>query len=162
MSNKPVFVIRKASESDFTEIFAMISELAEFEKATHKLTNSVAQMLEEKHYFECIVAETVTGEIAGMALYYFAYYTWVGKSLYLDDLYVKPQFRGLGLGTQLITDVVAIAQKEHCKRMRWQVLEWNQSAINLYRKLGANIDAEWLNCDLSANEINKFAVSTEK
>ena len=148
--------IRKASEKDFNAILALIHELAAFEKAPEKVTNTPAQMEKEKDYFLCYVAETNEMEIVGMALYFFAYYTWVGKSLYLDDLYVKESYRGQGIGTKLLTKILEIAKKENCKRVRWQVLNWNKPAIDMYRKCGASIDNEWINCDVDAHGILDF------
>jgi GNAT superfamily N-acetyltransferase len=104
-------------------------------------------MREEKKYFDFFVAE-MEGEIVGMALYFFAYYTWVGKSLYLDDLYVKPAFRGQNIGKALLEKVIEVAKDEKCKRMRWQVLDWNTSAIEFYKKMNATLSQEWINCDL--------------
>jgi ribosomal protein S18 acetylase RimI-like enzyme len=80
----------------------------------------------------------------------------VGKSLYLDDLYVKESFRKLKIGSALLNEVMKIAKAENCKRVRWQVLHWNQNAINLYKKVGAFIDEEWLNCDFDAEGIRNF------
>ena len=148
--------IRKSTEADFPAILGLIKELALFEKAPEKVTNTVEQMKEEQGLFRSIVAETKTGEIVGMALYFFAYYTWVGKSLYLDDLYVKETHRKLKIGTSLLNEIMEIARTENCKRVRWQVLHWNQNAINLYKKVGAIIDEEWLNCDFDAEGIQKF------
>ncbi len=139
--------IRKAMVSDYPSIFSMIKELAVFEKVPEKVKNSVEQMIEEKDFFSCYVAETADGQIAGFALYYFVYYTWVGKSLYLDDLYVKETFRGNGIGTKLLKEVIGFAKKENCKRVRWQVLDWNKPAIDLYKKMGVTLDGEWINCD---------------
>ncbi len=154
--------IRKATETDFPAILGLIKELALFEKAPEKVTNSVEQMNEEKQFFRCIVAESKTGEIVGMALYFFAYYTWVGKSLYLDDLYVKEIYRKMKIGTALLNEVMEIARTENCKRVRWQVLNWNENAIQMYRKAGAVIDGEWFNCDFDAEGILKFkAVQVE-
>ena len=104
-------------------------------------------MREEKKYFEFFVAE-VDGEIVGMALYFFAYYTWVGKSLYLDDLYVKPEYRGLNIGKALLEKIIEVAKEENCMRMRWQVLDWNNTAIEFYKKMNASLSQEWINCDL--------------
>ncbi|MPV86620.1 GNAT family N-acetyltransferase [Cardiobacteriales bacterium ML27] len=150
--------IRKANEADFEPIFALIYELATFEKAAGKVRNSVERMREEQDFFECFVAQKDDGEIVGMALYYFAYYTWVGKSLYLDDLYVKATCRGQKIGTQLLNEIFAVAKKTHCKRVRWQVLHWNQPAIDLYKKCGADIDEAWHNCDFDENGIVQFFV----
>ncbi len=92
--------IRPALESDFPAILELIKGLARFEKAEDQVTNSVELMKQEQDYFECLVAENSEGHIIGIALYFFCYYTWVGKSLYLDDLYVLPELRGQGIGTE--------------------------------------------------------------
>lgn len=139
--------LRPATEADFPEILGMIKELALFEKAPEKVTNSVEQMQREKDFFRCIMAENEDGIIVGMALYFFAYYTWVGKSLYLDDLYIKPQYRGNGIGTMLLKEIMRISKEEKCTRIRWQVLDWNTPAIDLYKKMGMTLDEEWINCD---------------
>jgi len=142
------YIIRKATEKDFPAILDLIKELALFEKAPEKVTNSVAQMINEQAYFNTLVAEKEDGEVIGFALFYFVYYTWVGKSLYLDDLYVKEKYRGYKIGTSLLDEVIAFGKKNNCKRIRWQVLNWNKPAIDFYKKLGANLDDEWINCDL--------------
>ena len=141
------FNIRYATEEDFPAILSLIRELAAFEKAPEKVTNSVEQMKQEQELFRCLVAETGTREIVGIALYFFAYFTWVGKSLYLDDLYIKKTFRKQKIGSALLKRIFEVANSEGCKRVRWQVLSWNQPALQLYTKSGASIDGEWLNCD---------------
>ncbi len=148
--------IRTAGEEDFPEILFLIKELAAFEKASGKVTNSVELMKKEKDMFHCFVAETEAKEIVGMALYFFAYYTWVGKSLYLEDIYVKESFRKHKIGTALLRRIFEVANQENCKRVRWQVLNWNQSAIQMYKKSGAEIDDEWLNCSFDAEGIKNF------
>ncbi len=140
--------IRKATEEDFPAILEMINELALFEKAPEKVHNSIEQMWEEQEYFNCFVAETSQNEVIGMAVYFFAYYTWVGKSLYLDDLYVKESHRKQKIGTALLEKIFEVARAENCKRIRWQVLNWNSPAIEMYRKMGVEIDDEWLNCSV--------------
>ena len=142
------YKIRKATEKDFPAILNLIKELALFEKAPEKVTNTVEQMKEEQNFFEALVAEKEGGEIIGFALYYFVYYTWVGKSLYLDDLYVKEKYRGNKIGYALLDKVIAYGKENSCKRIRWQVLDWNEPAIAFYKKLGARLDNEWINCDL--------------
>jgi len=139
--------IRTAEEKDFPEILELIKELATFENAEHQVINTVAQMQAEKEFFNCFVAETDDKEIVGMALYYFTYYTWVGKSLYLDDLYVKKSVRGNKIGSKLLQKILDLAKTTNCKRVRWQVLDWNDPAIKLYKKMGANLDPDWYNCD---------------
>lgn len=148
--------IRTATPDDFPFILSMINELATFEKAADKVTNNVERMLEEQDWFHCLVAETETHEPVAIALYFFAYYTWVGKSLYLDDLYVKASYRQQGIATKLLHAVFEVARREKCHRVRWQVLNWNENALALYRKLGATIDSEWSNCDFDEQGIRLF------
>jgi GNAT superfamily N-acetyltransferase len=150
--------IRKANPQDFPAVLSLISELAEFENAPEKVTNTVEQMQAEQDMFHCFVAENEEKGIMGMALYFFAYYTWVGKSLYLDDIYVKKELRGNKIGTELLKKVFEVANKEKCKRVRWQVLNWNKPAIGMYRKCGAVIDDEWLNCDFEHDAIRDFKI----
>jgi len=150
--------IRIAAEEDYPAILSLIRELAEFEKAPAKVTNNVGQMKQEKELFHCYVAETESGEIVGMALYFFAYYTWVGKSLYLDDLYVKESYRNQKIGASLLKKIFEVANAEDCKRVRWQVLSWNQPAIGLYKKSGAEIEDEWLNCSFDSDGIKNFKI----
>jgi ribosomal protein S18 acetylase RimI-like enzyme len=150
--------IRKATEDDFPAILLLIKELAEFEKAPEQVTNSVELMKKEKDFFHCFVAETQKKEVVGMALYYFVYFTWVGKSLYLDDLFVKQNFRKQKIGTALLRKIFEIARTEDCKRVRWQVLSWNNSAIEMYKKCGAVIDSEWLNCSFDSDGIKNFMI----
>ena len=150
--------IRKATEKDFLAILSLIKELALFEKAPEKVTNTVEQMNNEKNLFHCFVAVNLKNEVIGMALYFFAYYTWVGKSLYLDDLYVKKTSRGNKIGSKLLEHVFDVAKKENCKRVRWQVLNWNTPAIEMYKKCGADLDNEWSNCDFDKERILEFKI----
>ncbi|MGD0755231.1 MAG: GNAT family N-acetyltransferase [Bacteroidales bacterium] len=152
--------IRNAKDEDFPAVLLLIKELAAFEKAAEKVTNSVELMKKEKNLFSCFVAETRSGEIVGMAIYYFVYYTWVGKSLYLEDIYVKEPYRKQKTGTALLQKVFDVAVKEDCKRVRWQVLKWNESAIQMYIKSGAEIDNEWLNCNFDSTGIQSFGEKT--
>ncbi|HBE41947.1 MAG TPA: GNAT family N-acetyltransferase [Bacteroidales bacterium] len=149
------YIIREATEEDFPVILSLIKELATFEKSPEKVTNTVEQMKQEKDLFRCFVAETESEEIIGMALWFFAYYTWVGKSLYLDDIYVKESYRKNKIGSALMNKIFQTARQENCKRLRWQVLSWNKPAIEMYSKLGAEIDEEWLNCSFDHNAIMK-------
>ena len=148
--------IRKAAEDDFPAILSMIKELAEFEKSSDKVTNSIDQMTVERAYFNCFIAETEEREIVGIALYFFAYYSWVGKSLYLEDIYIKKQFRRQKIGTELLNKIFEVAREEQCKRVRWQVLDWNTGAIEMYSKSGAEIDTHWLNCTFDHDGIKNF------
>ena len=148
--------IRPATEADFPAAFDLVKELAVFQGVPERVLNTVDQMREEKEYFNCLVAENEQQEVVGIATYFFAYYTWFGKSLYLDDLYVKPSARGQKIGSQLLSAIVDIARKENCKRVRWLVSTWNTPAIEFYKKCGVEIDHESLVCDLDGDAINKF------
>jgi len=148
-------IIRNGTEQDFPQILALIKELALFEKAPQEVTNTVEKMQNEKDLFEFFVAEK-DGEIIGMALYFFAYFTWKGKSLYLDDLYVKQEHRGSGVGSKLLRKIFEVAKEHNVDRLRWQVLDWNEPAIELYDKIGATLDKEWINCDFDKAGIERF------
>lgn len=150
------FEIRLAEERDYPEIIEMIKSLAKFENAEDKVINCVQDMKNEKEFFGCFLAISEDNRIMGMALYFYSYFTWVGKSLYLDDLYVKPEYRGNGIGSSLIKEIFKLSKREKCKRLRWQVLNWNERAISLYQKFGATIDNEWSNCDFDSKAINEF------
>ncbi|MBP1640513.1 MAG: family N-acetyltransferase [Bacteroidetes bacterium] len=140
--------IRDVEEKDFTQIVALFHEFAAFEKLPDKMTNSVEKMHNEKEFFHCFVAATADNRIVGYVTFFFGYYTWIGKSLYMDDLYVKPEYRAAGIGTMLINRVIALAKASECHKLRWQVSEWNKPAIAFYKHLGAEIDGTEQNCDL--------------
>jgi GNAT superfamily N-acetyltransferase len=150
--------IRTATPSDFHAILEMVKALAIFEKAEESVTNTIEQMKDEKDFFHCLLAETEEHKPVAIALYFFAYYTWVGKSLYLDDLYVKEDYRQQGIATQLLRAVFDVARNENCHRVRWQVLNWNENALSLYRKGGAIIDTQWSNCDFDREGIVSFSL----
>ncbi len=149
-------IYRKATEEDFPQVLELIKELAVFEKAGEKVTNTVAKMREEQDQFECFVAELETKKIVGIALCFYAYSTWVGKYLFLEDLIVKEAYRGNKIGSQLINKVFELAQAKKVQRVRWQVLDWNTSAIEFYKKINATIDKEWYNCDFDNEAIQNF------
>jgi diamine N-acetyltransferase len=148
--------IRKATPSDFASLFTLIHELAHFQGTPERVVNTVDQMKEEKDFFHCFVAETDEKEIVGMALYFFSYYTWVGKSIYLDDLYVKESFRGHKIGSRLLEKLFDVARKEKCKRVRWLVSEWNKPAIEFYKSIGSHIETDAWVCDVEGNSIDRM------
>lgn len=150
--------IRQATEEDFDVLIGLVNELADFVRGSGKVTNTAALMREESDSFSALVAETESGEIAGMAVYSFVYFTWVGKSLYLDDLYVREQYRKMKIGSRLLDSLFAVARNKNCKRVRWQVLKWNNPAIEFYRKCGAAIDEEHMNCDFGIDDIRNFHI----
>jgi ribosomal protein S18 acetylase RimI-like enzyme len=139
--------IRKASENDFTSIHGLVKEFATFIETPEKVTITVEQMIQDKDYFKCLIAIDCN-IIVGFATYFFSYYSWTGKALYIDDLYVKENHRGKSIGTNLLDTLFHIANEENCKKVKWQVSNWNERAIEFYKKRGAVIDDIEINCEL--------------
>jgi GNAT superfamily N-acetyltransferase len=139
--------IREAKPGDETEIFNLIYALAVYEKAPEQVTNTPQQLaidLFEDKICSAIVAEE-NKQIVGFSLYYISYSTWKGRCLYLEDFFVIPEKRKLGIGEELFKKTVEVAKEIGVKRMDWQVLEWNTPALNFYRKQEAILDPEWIN-----------------
>lgn len=143
--------IERIKEDDYEELAALFLEFATFEKLPERMINTVDKMKEEKDYFHGFTARDNKGNILGYVTYFFAYYTWVGKSLYMDDLYVREQYRGKGVGSLLINKIISFAKEQKCNRLRWQVSNWNHPAISFYENLGAEINKTEMNCDLIFN-----------
>jgi GNAT superfamily N-acetyltransferase len=140
--------IEPITPADFPALEALFREFAAFDRLPEKMVNSAERMAHEAEFLTGFVAKNTDGELIGYATYFTAYYTWTGKSLYMDDLYVRPEFRGQGLGTRLIGEVIAVARAQGCHKVRWRVAEWNTSAKGFYRSLGAQIEDAEHNCDL--------------
>ncbi|MES2517113.1 MAG: GNAT family N-acetyltransferase [Bacteroidota bacterium] len=141
-------IIREGVREDVPVMFELIKELALYEKALEEVTNTVEQMyidgFGENPIYGSIVAE-VDGQVVGMALYYYRYSTWKGKRLYLEDLIVSETMRGKSLGEKLLEATIDQARKTSCTGVMWQVLDWNEPAINFYKKFGVRFDGGWLN-----------------
>ncbi len=135
--------------ADHEQLAALFRELAEFEKLPHEMLNSVERMDREAEFLNGFTAKNADGEILGYATWCFVYLTWIGKSMYMDDLYVRPEYRGQGLGSRLIGEVIAFARTTGCHKLRWQVSDWNDQATGFYQSLGARIDDMYRNCDLT-------------
>ncbi len=144
-------IIRKGVREDVPVMFELIKELALYEKAPDEVTNTVEQMyidgFGENPIFGSIVAE-YEGEVVGMALYYYRYSTWKGKRLYLEDLIVSEKMRGKGMGEKLLEAIIQQGKDDACTGIMWQVLDWNEPAINFYKKFGTRMDGEWINVHL--------------
>lgn len=143
----PVIVIRPAVREDAGQILAFIRELAEYERLAHEAVADeaglAAHLFGERPCAEALIAE-VDGAPAGFALFFHNFSTFVGKpGLYLEDLFVRPAFRGLGLGKRLMVRLARIALERDCGRFEWSVLDWNTPAIDFYRSLGAAGLDEW-------------------
>ncbi len=140
--------IRSATAQDYPAVLDLIREFSLFQGAPEKVTNTAAQMQQDAALFQVFIAELESGDMAGFASFFFAYFSWTGKALYLDDLYVKEAYRKQGIGKQLLEAVVALAKAQNCKKVRWQVSKWNAHAIEFYKRMGATIDEVEINCDL--------------
>ncbi len=156
--------IREGKKQDLPRVLELIKELAHFERAPHEVTNTL-ERLEEDGFgthpvYGFFVAETDTG-IIGLSLYYWRYSTWKGKRLYLEDIIVTESERGKGAGKLLFDRTMSKALEEDCTGMMWQVLDWNEPAINFYKKYGAKLDGEWVNCNLESDEIRKLLASPQ-
>jgi ribosomal protein S18 acetylase RimI-like enzyme len=144
--------IRKAISKDVPEIMRLVKELAAFENAPEEVINTEERMLFEgfsnNPSFGCYLAHE-NDKILGMALYYYRYSTWKGKRLYLEDLIVTKEARGNGIGKLLFDKIIEHAKESQCSGMMWQVLDWNETAINFYNKYETKYDKGWLNCHLN-------------
>lgn len=139
-------------------VLELVRELAHYEKAPHEVTVSINELVEDgftHNLFSCIVAE-LESEIVGMAFYYPRYSTWKGRTIHLEDFIVKEAFRGRGIGQMLFDKVVVEAKKFGAKRLEWHVLDWNEPAINFYKKIDANLDDDWMLGKLTEDQINLY------
>lgn len=141
-------IFESIKEDDFEELCSLFLEFATFEKLPERMINTVEKMRSEKEYFQGFVVRENGNKIVGYVTFFHAYYTWTGKSLYMDDLYVREGFRGKGVGSELIKAVISYAKESGCNGLRWQVSNWNTNAINFYENLGAKINKVEMNCDL--------------
>jgi GNAT superfamily N-acetyltransferase len=140
--------IRAATPADVGAVFALMRELAEFEKLTHLFVATEAgvhdALFGPRPASEALVAQAQDGRIVGYALYFHNYSTFLGRrGLYLEDLYVQPSQRGSGLGTGMLRRLAALAVERECGRFEWTVLDWNQPAIRFYEKMGATVLPDW-------------------
>ncbi|MBJ10992.1 MAG: GNAT family N-acetyltransferase [Flavobacteriales bacterium] len=151
--------IRKGTQADLPVVLDLIKELAEYEKALNEVTITLKELEKdgfgEHPWYWFIVAE-IDDEIVGMSFYFIRYSTWKGRFLFLEDFVVKESYRGKGIGSQLFEETVRIAQQIEVNGMIWQVLDWNEPAINFYKKYDAHLDDEWLSGKLVKKQITNF------
>ena len=143
--------IRGAVKQDCPRLLELINELALYEKAPQEVTVTLEHFIEsgfgEKPVWWAFVAE-VDGKVEGFALYYIRYSTWKGQRMYLEDILVTEKMRGKGLGKLLLDRLIVEAKEKNLCGIVWQVLEWNEPAINFYKKYNASFDGEWVNCSI--------------
>jgi GNAT superfamily N-acetyltransferase len=153
--------IRAAIRADVPQILAFIRALAAYEREPEAVVATEEDLLNDgfgpNPYYFCLIAEN-DGAPAGFALYFFNYSTWIGRpGIYLEDLFVLPEFRGLGIGKALLRQVAAIAVERDCRRLQWEVLDWNTPAIDFYRAMGAEFLDEWRNVRISGVALSQLA-----
>ena len=141
-------IIRRAEKKDCKRIMELVNELAVYEKAPNEVTVSLQHFEEsgfgEKPVWWAFVAE-VNNHVEAFALYYIRYSTWKGQRLYLEDILVTGKFRGKKIGEKLFNRIIEEAKEKNFNGIVWQVLNWNEPAINFYKKFNAQFDDEWMN-----------------
>jgi len=157
----PVLEIRAATEDDVPLILSLVKELAEYERLAHQVV-ATEEVLRASLFGERPVAEVLIGhygdEPAGFALFFHNFSTFLGKpGIYLEDLYVRPRYRGRGFGKTLLTRLAKLAKERGCGRLEWWVLDWNEPAIRFYRALGAVPMEDWTVYRLAGESLDELA-----
>jgi GNAT superfamily N-acetyltransferase len=154
-------IIRKATKNDMPSVLELIQELATFEKEPDAVVVTVEDLIRdgfsENPLFHCFVAE-VDNEIIGMALYYYRFSTWKGKTIHLEDLIVKESKRGRGAGFALYKEIIKNGKAENVRRIEWNVLDWNTPAIDFYEKSGAKVLGDWRVVQMHEEGIKRFLI----
>ena len=160
----PEIQIRAATADDASDILHFIRELAIYEKAEHEVVTDVAGITRSIFGDDSTVRAKmcfVDGQVAGVAVYFFNYSTWQGQNgIYLEDLYVSPEYRGIGAGKALLQSLAQEAVAENCGRFEWSVLDWNEPAIQFYESIGASAQSEWIRYRLEGEALKRFAADT--
>jgi GNAT superfamily N-acetyltransferase len=151
--------IRKGNPKDMEAVLGLIQELAHFEKEPDAVVITAEDLVRDGFgptpLFSVFVAE-VESEVVGIALYYYRYSTWKGKTIHLEDLIVKEKMRGTGLGYALYSEVIKQGKKDKVRRIEWNVLDWNTPAVEFYEKSGAKVLDEWRVAQMDEAVINYF------
>jgi GNAT superfamily N-acetyltransferase len=146
-------IIRRAGVADFPAVYALFREFAVFQKTPEKLHITLDQLIANEAYFQCFVAEDSGAEggreIVGFATFFVAYYSWTGKAIYLDDLYVRESSRKYGIGKKLLFSVIDFSKENGCKTVRWLVSRWNVNAIEFYKSIGTEVYETEMVCVLN-------------
>lgn len=164
-SNRPDLRLRFATDADTALVLEFIRSLAEFEKLAHEVTADEETLREslfgDRKFAEVIIAD-YRGTPAGFALFFHNYSTFIAKpGIYLEDLYVKSEFRGNGIGRELLSCLARIAVSRNCGRLEWWVLDWNEDAIGFYKELGGRPMDDWTVFRVSGNSLTRLAGSKE-
>ncbi len=158
--------IRQADGSDVPLILQFIRELAEYEKLSHEMVATPEDLLRDgfsdRPYFQVVIAEW-DDEPAGFALYFYNYSTFQGRpGLYLEDLFVRPSYRGKGIGKALLVHLARVAAEQNCGRYQWQVLDWNTPSIKFYESLGAQMMKQWLTMRVTGEALARLAALADE
>ena len=154
-------IIRKATSTDCPRLLELIKELALYEKAPDEVVVSLTHFQESgfgKHPVWWAFVAEIDGVVRGFALYYIRYSTWKGQRLYLEDLYIEPVMRRKGIGALLFEQLILETKERKLNGMVWQVLEWNEPAIQFYQKYKTSFDSEWINCSLDTSIISRSKI----
>ncbi len=156
-----IMIIRKGNKEDMPAVLSLIKELAAFEKEPDAVVVTVDELVRDgfgsNPLFHTFVAE-FDGEVIGMALFYYRYSTWKGRTIHLEDLIVKESRRGTGAGSALYKAVIQFAKAEGVRRVEWVVLNWNTHAIEFYERSGAAVLQDWLTVQMNEEGITKFTL----
>jgi GNAT superfamily N-acetyltransferase len=160
----PNLEITAATPADVPVLFELVQALAEYEKLSHEVTGTPAALAENlfgsRPYAEALVAR-VDGKAAGFALFFHNFSTFLMQpGLYLEDLFVLPDYRGLGIGKSLLQRLGQLAVERNCGRLEWMVLDWNDPAIQFYERMGATIKTEWQLCRVTGDALDTLASQT--
>jgi GNAT superfamily N-acetyltransferase len=153
--------IHPATAADVAQILKFIKALATYERAPDAVVATEEGLLRDgfgpQPYYECLMAD-FDGKPAGFALYFYNYSTWKGRpGIYVEDLFVEPELRGLGIGKELLKRVAAVAAEKGCSRLQWQVLDWNTPAIDFYAAMGGEFMNEWRTVRLDDEALRRLA-----
>jgi len=166
MLTKDKLKIRQATIEDTALILSLIKEIAEYEKLGHEVSATEKDiknnLFGEKRYAEVLIAE-YDEEPAGQALFFHNFSTFVGRpGIYLEDLFVRPKFRGKGIGKSLLLELIKLAEERKCGRVEWCVLDWNEPAIKFYKKLGAVSMDGWSIFRVTEDKFSKILINSTK
>jgi GNAT superfamily N-acetyltransferase len=161
MTSRSDLILRFAEPADCSVLFELIQQLAEYEKLSHAVTGNIMALKEHlfgsPRYVEAILAE-YAGEAVGFALFFHNYSTFLTKpGIYLEDLFVIPKYRRQGIGKALLSKLAQIAVERNCGRLEWSVLDWNESAQEFYRRMGASILDDWRICRVTEEALTQLA-----
>ena len=161
MTQAPAYTLRAAEPRDLQDLVRLIAALADYEKLTHLLDATpeklAPHLFGDKPVAEAMVAELADGSVVGFALYFTNFSTFLCRpGLYLEDLYVRPAFRKLGLGRRLLQAVAQVAVERRCARYEWSVLDWNAPAIAFYERVGARMSPDWRRMRMEGSSLERF------